>query len=346
METKQNLLWISYLRVFSTIAVIFLHTSSPLVSNYDTLKLSSWNIANFYDAISRFCVPVFVMISGTLLFDKNLEINAFFKKRITRIVLPFLFWSLCYAVYVVYIRTDFYKTKSFVSIIKKIVRSVYFGSAYHLWYIYMLFGLLLIVPILNFWIVRAKKREIQYFLLIWFLSLIIKNFGIENFVPNIEWSFFSEYIGYLVLGYFSSTTEFENVRRWKVISFLLSISGFLVTFIGTYLLTIYQGKLNTSLYDFFSFNVLISSIGLFLFFRSSSLFNRKQNWFFAQINKYSYGIYLVHVLCLWILESFGVNGLLFSPFFGIPLTVFLCVLISLFIVKTLNRIKFGNYISG
>lgn len=346
METKQNLLWISYLRVFSTIAVIFLHTSSPLVSRYDTLNLSYWTIANFYEAISRFCVPVFVMMSGALLFDKNLEINTFFKKRVTRIVLPFLFWSLCYAVYVVFVKTDFYKTASFVSIIKKIVRSVYFGSAYHLWYIYMLFGLLLIVPILNFWIVRAKRREIQYFLLIWFLTLIIKNFGIQNFMPNIELSFFSEYIGYLVLGYFLSTTKFENVRRWKIISFLFFILGFLITFIGTYILTIYQDKLNTSLYDFFSFNVLISTIGLFLFFRSSNLFNSKQNWFFAQINQYSYGIYLVHVLVLWTLESIGINGLLFSPLIGIPSTAFLCVLISLFIVRTLNRIKLGNYISG
>lgn len=346
METKKNFLWISHLRVLSTIAVIVLHTSSPLVSSYETLKLSFWNFANFFEAISRFCVPVFVMITGALLFQKNLEIADFFKKRFIRIVIPFVFWSICYALYVIFVKTDFYKTASFLGIIKKIIRSVYFGSAFHLWYIYMLFGLLLIVPILNFWIIRAKKKEIHYFLIIWFVTLLVKNLSLKNFIPNIELSFFSEYIGYLVLGYYLSIIEIKNTRKIQIISCTMFILGFLVTFAGTYYLTILKEKLNTSLYDFFSFNVLLSSIGLFLFFRSSNLFQNKLNWFLTSVNQFSYGIYLVHILVLWSLDSIGINAFLYTPYAGIPLTVFLCLVISTLLIKGINKSRIGYFVSG
>lgn len=67
---------------------------------------------------------------------------------------------------------------------------------------------------------------------------------------------------------------------------------------------------------------------------------------FAQVNRFSYGIYLIHVLVLWGLDSFGINASLINPLIGIPITVFLCVIISLVIVKIINKNSIGFYISG
>lgn len=346
MDQKERFLWISNLRVFAVLAVIFVHTASPLVTKFGLLPNKFWNYANFYDAVSRFCVPVFVMISGALMLGKEYEIIAFFKKRFVRILFPFLFWSICYVLYSVFIKTDDFKKLHFFGVIKKLIRSVYFGSAYHLWYVYMLFGLILIIPILNTWINKAKKNEIHYFLLLWFIMLLFNNFGFENYKPAIDLSYFSGYVGYLVLGYYLSVIEIKNIKKWRIIAILVFILGSLITFFGTYRLSVSKGKIDTSLYDFFSFNVLLASIGIFLFFRLSDFLNSKSNVVFVQINHLSYGIYLIHVLALSILDGFGINALFINPIIGIPITVFLCLSVSTLIIKIINTNKVGSYISG
>lgn len=149
--------------------------------------------------------------------------------------------------------------------IKKIIRSVYFGSAYHLWYVCMLLGLILIIPILNVWIIRAKKNEIHYFLL-WFITLFFKNLGLERYKPNIELSYFSGYVGYLVLGYYLSVIEIKNSKKWRMIALLFFILGSFITFFCTYWFSLSKNKIDSSLYDFFSFNVLLASIGFFFVF--------------------------------------------------------------------------------
>jgi surface polysaccharide O-acyltransferase-like enzyme len=44
-----------------------------------------------FSSISRFGVPVFVMISGALLLNRNIEIKSFITKKIKRLVVPFIF---------------------------------------------------------------------------------------------------------------------------------------------------------------------------------------------------------------------------------------------------------------
>lgn len=39
-------------------------------------------------------VPVFVMLSGALLLGKDEPLGVFFKKRLTRVMIPFLVWSV------------------------------------------------------------------------------------------------------------------------------------------------------------------------------------------------------------------------------------------------------------
>jgi len=75
-----------------------LHTAA---SNLYTTPVTSfeWQVLNLYDSLVRFCVPVFVMISGAFLLnsEKHLTISVIFRKYISRIVLAFVFWSAMYS---------------------------------------------------------------------------------------------------------------------------------------------------------------------------------------------------------------------------------------------------------
>lgn len=62
-----RLVYMDWLRVVATIAVVTIHVAAGYVSTLDSNNVSRWLAGNFYDSLSRASVPIFVMISGALL---------------------------------------------------------------------------------------------------------------------------------------------------------------------------------------------------------------------------------------------------------------------------------------
>lgn len=94
---------IDLLRVVSILAVVMIHTTTRTIeaSKFD-LQRVPWTL--FLNQISRFAVPLFFMLSGYVL-ELNYPFHAnyfkYLKKRITRILVPYVFWSGIYY-YLVY----------------------------------------------------------------------------------------------------------------------------------------------------------------------------------------------------------------------------------------------------
>jgi surface polysaccharide O-acyltransferase-like enzyme len=182
--------------------------------------------------------------------------------------------------------------------------------------------------------------------------------GRISYLSNFKMLYFSGYIGYLVLGYYLSVKEFKpkyNTIQYNTIQYntirIIAISlffiGFLITAFGTYFLSVKYGKVVKSLCDYLTPNVLISSVGVFLFIKS--LGSVRGKIFSAIINfidKYSYGIFLVHILGLKIVSKIGVNAYFVHPIIGIPFTAFLCLIVSGLIIFVVRKLPLGKYISG
>jgi len=96
--------WIDNLRVLATISVIFLHVSASVTAKFGSISFITWTIGNIYNSSVRFCVPIFVMITGALLLPKDYEISDFLKKKFIRVVLPFVFWGIIYLLFLVYVK--------------------------------------------------------------------------------------------------------------------------------------------------------------------------------------------------------------------------------------------------
>ncbi|MDQ7059343.1 MAG: acyltransferase family protein [Ghiorsea sp.] len=79
-------------------AVLVVHVSDSFLRQY-AFGSEYWWVANVYDSAVRWCVPVFVMVSGALLLgsEKEETIAVFYKKRLARIITPILFWSFFFA---------------------------------------------------------------------------------------------------------------------------------------------------------------------------------------------------------------------------------------------------------
>lgn len=345
MNAVSTVEWIDNLRVLATISVVFLHVSASITAKFGTISFISWTFGNVYNSSVRFCVPVFVMITGALLLQKDYEISDFLKKKVGRIVLPFVFWGSIYAAFLVFVKVSQGYKFTFLKTIEYLYEVIQNGIYPHFWYVYMIIGLYLFIPILSRWARNSTKKEILYFLIIW-SSILCFNYPIFSaYKIDFNLSYFTGYIGYLVLGYYLyAFCDTNNKLKSNIVAVLMIILGISITFIGTLSSSMAAGKLDKSFYEYLTPNVLVLSIGVFLFFKNQTAINSKFKKLRDNISKYSYGIYFVHILVLLMLNKAGINGALINPLIGIPLTTVLCLLVSLGIIYSINKIRFGRNI--
>ena len=83
--TKERTWYLDYIRIIGTLAVIMLHVSSY---HFSAVKVTSseWAALNFYDAIVRYAVPLFLMLSGALFLspDKELDLKKAFERDLEK----------------------------------------------------------------------------------------------------------------------------------------------------------------------------------------------------------------------------------------------------------------------
>src|SRR5690606_24280474 len=152
----------------------------------------------------------------------------------------------------------------------KIVKDVFYGSEYHLWFVYALLGIYLITPILQRWIKHTNEKEILYVLIIWLFTLITKIPSIKIYFPKIDLTYFS---GYFILGYYLAKYQPEK----RLISILLIFFGCLITILGTYIFTLRYDGFYQYFYEYLNLNTLMVASGLFLFFNNINSSNKIVN---------------------------------------------------------------------
>lgn len=336
MEEKKKFVWADDLRVAATIAVITVHASASIPPLFGQIPQASWWTGNIIDCLARFCVPVFVMLSGALLLRSYSPPFEFFRKRFLRIVFPFLFWSLTYSLLQLGLKTgrlwELSVSEYFAIFIRQLAGD---NISYHFWYVYMILGLYVLVPFFGGIVRSASERSLLVFTVLWFLLIFcVDVFDVGFTVPDVI-----RYLGYLPLGYYLGKKDFQ--KNSKIFSLTLAAIGFMITTIGTFWLSDNSGKFNTALYGYASPNIMLFSVGVFLLFKRYNW--RLSNGAGSLINKYSYGIYLVHVL---VLSQVKFPWLSSYPLVGIPLTVLLCLVASTAVIFLVNKLPGGKYISG
>jgi surface polysaccharide O-acyltransferase-like enzyme len=346
MQQENKTLWFDNLRVIATIGVIFIHVSSDYAPSSGSITAYNFWVGNIFDSASRFSVPLFVMLSGALLLSKDYGIKVFLKKRLFRLVLPFLFWSLIYISNSLFRRVQDGETLYFFNTIKDILIQLRDGSSIHFWYIYMIIGVYLFIPIIGKWVRIAGEKEMKYFLAIWIFTLIFNQPVIEDFKPDIDLSYFSGFLGYLIVGYYISVKSFHNQKRVNIISTVMILVGLLSTIFGTYLVLYFKNEYVSTFYECLSPNIFLFSTGIFLLCKNKDLSNKTFVTIRDFISQYSYGIFLVHVLVLSYIDDLGIRWNFINPVIGIPTTVFVCLIISSVIIYLVNKVPYGKYISG
>ena len=332
---SKNYYGISLLRIVATLSVIIIHVSAPLVVEFGKISNFDWNVANFYDSISRYAVPVFFMISGSLLLGKAFDIKDFLKNRLGKIIPPFLFWSLFYSL------TNRYVYSNEIFDITKIIRDVFYGSEYHLWFVFALIGVYLITPIIQKWIKFSEKKDVLYFLIIWVITLFLTIPGAAIYFPKINFTYFSGFLGYFILGYYLKT----YVKNNNLISYSLIFIGLAITIFGSYYMTKKNGVFYDYFYEYLCLNALMVSIGVFMLFNAIGDVSDKVKPLISKLDICSFGIYLIHPFILDSFKSIGVFNYTINPIIDILLISLSCFFLSFIIIYIIKKIKFGHLIA-
>ena len=154
--------WLDNIRVFACILVIASHivgqffVSPPFTPDNETFAWSS-----FYTVLVRVSIPLFFMISGALLLPVRDTTGQFLKKRFTRVLFPFLLWSAFYTVFPWSYETltgDSFHSVFPLSRVSPDLETMgtnllliplKFSVGIHLWYLYVLMGLYLFLPVIS-----------------------------------------------------------------------------------------------------------------------------------------------------------------------------------------------------
>ncbi len=311
------------------------------------VPMSDWLVADFFNAIVRFAVPAFVMVTGALLLNREYEIGDFLKKRLVRVVIPFIFWSLVYVGYSWY-NEDITFTDNAWRDITMVLHLLKTGSAYHLWYVYMLIGLYFFIPVIGKFVRNASEKEILYFLAVWFAVMLITQPYLLRYNPSVDMHYFGGFAGYLVLGHYLAYKEF-NIKHLQLWMILLFVASVIAIALGSRVLAGGSKWPGTMLYEPVSPLVVLLSGSAFMAFKLSKT---KLSPAIARVRdfagNFNYGIYLAHALILFLLDDLlDISYKFCTPIVSIPLTALICLVTTLALVWLVNKIPVvGKWISG
>lgn len=249
----ERVIWLDWMRVAACLMVMVVHATEPFYLGGDgSLILTQTDAfwASFFDSFVRACVPLFIIASSYLQFPLHYSSEEFFRRRAVRILVPFVLWTVVYALV----------WGSPVQNFKDLLLNFNYAAG-HLWFVYMLVGVYLLMPLLSPWAERVGRTELRIYLGLWLFTTVIPLlrdwvFGAPPVVYGVSglprqalfplwgeasWNaygvfyYLSGFVGYLLLGLY--VRKFLGTWSWRktlavalpcfAAGFALSFGGFL-----------------------------------------------------------------------------------------------------------------------
>ena len=387
MNIKREV-WIDWLRVVACFLVMLTHSNEPFYLGGDgTLVLTHSDAVwvSVLNTLPRACVALFVVASSYLLLPMHYGAGEFVRKRMSRILVPFVVWTLAYALF----------SDTPVENLKSLALNFNY-SAGHLWFVYMLIGLYFIVPILSPWAERVGKRELQVYLGIWAFTTIIPFirllagglmpvvFGPTG-IPNIakyplwgeaSWNtygtfyYVSGFIGYMLVGLY--LRRFVGQLSWRrtlavaipsfAVGFAICSCGFIhgvmATSGGIFPVgcDVSSAALWESPWMNDTFGVALMTVAWLLVLRKINANGSFYRRVLLPVSRASYGMYLCHMFVLgsvsaWVRSVLGLGnngalGLWTTPVEILATAAVSFVTVALVSVLVQRVPKIGKYIMG
>ena len=352
---KNRIFYLDQIRALAILLVILCHIVREFCLIRPAGSLGWITLAPLID-IGVIGVPLFLMISGALLLNRNYELGDFLKRRFSRVLTPFIFWAILLPIF---------KIVTYPKDPSKYL-TLFLDGQY--WFIWMLIGVYLFLPVINSFIKEYGMKGVEYFLAIWFVTIILNTFGLYPF-HNLELSYFAGYVSYIVLGYYLSAKEFkikDNYMIWIGLILLIIATAINMQYTLTHFKAGFVSNDALKYYLYQTLVVVFQCTGLYVFIeyfakycsKHSNTFKNKVYSFFKDtfmskiiysISVCSYGMFLVHYFFVYSFRYIEKN--LFpvysaNPAIYFPLILFIVIFCSWLTVYILSKIPYLKEISG
>jgi surface polysaccharide O-acyltransferase-like enzyme len=321
-----RIIWLDVVRILAIYFVVLVHSLGAAASN-----------STISSAFASTCVPLFVILSGALLLNKQESYSSFYKKRLLRLGLPWATWTIIYVLIKLFQTPppDFSNALSLLS-----------ATFTSFWFLPMIAGLYLITPALRIFAKGAKPRDFALLIIFWFLSLSV----LPYYRNSMAFPFFVDdgivrqvftYLGYFLLGAVLIRVKLPKLRN------LLAL---LVLGISLSIINYYLSTTNHQLSPSFSFSyifpgIIIASAALFASIKSLGnrldKLNSLAKSLIISLSTASLGIYFVHgLLTDWFLKELGSPYLFKIAFLGEWVNSLVLFALSYLIILGLTRIPY------
>ena len=322
VSSQKHIAYFDGLRALACISVIVLHSAAYVLQRLPLNSLNFW-VGNFFDSATRFAVPIFVMLSGALMLDEGYRFTREkLWKHIKSMVCFFVFWSVLYfLVFGVAIPLVSHTPIDPVKAVFMLVRGYY-----HLWFVPMIIGCYLMVPLLRLWVKQENIRYVKYFLILGIAFGVLLPEAVDiltvyhpraaefsNIIQRWDIHYAVGYISYFVCGWYLTRIKISNPAAAA-----MTIAGWLITCIGTYILSLNsleQGTVIKVLYGNMTVNVYMLAVGIFCLYKNN---RSTAGALEKKICRYSLGIYALQSLIIsitgMVLLHFGIDqGIIVFP---------------------------------
>lgn len=336
--------WPDVLRVVAILSVIILHVSGGMLWAAAPGTDEFFWLASV-DTLVHGAVPLFLMLSGMFLLSpkKEIDLQTVFRKYILRLLNAYIIWSAFYAVF----NSIFNDTLFSAGIVG--IGELFLKGRYHLWFLPMMIGSYLVLPLLRCVTEKKSKLLLNYTMILFFVfsvlypSLSIYDYSTTAFLQNLNPSCFGIYVGYFFAGYYFSIIPLKPIDKylWPIAAIFFGVIC-VHNVINSSLL---NGALNENAWSGNQFPMTIYAISIFMVFRiyGNCITQKFQIPHISSkihyLAKISFDIYLCHDIFITVFNSVGLHALTWHPIVSIPFVSVIVLVASLILTRLIKNKK-------
>ena len=240
------------------------------------------------------------MITGALILSDKREFNGpyYVRKRLGKVLIPFLFWSVFYAIF-----SGLTAQGYDIDSAKKVLFDLPFEyTYYHLGFFYYFIPLYFVIPFLRVMVQKIDNTALFTMIGIWLLTTCFYLTKYDGIWSTEIWL----YSGYLLLGY----ALYQRVKLTKMNTIIALVIGLFALSTTVYVIisqSVMLGEYTVGRWlSYKTINTVAAAGMLFFVFRyADALLPEKSQMIMSFISQYSLGIYLLHPIFLWPMKNYA-----------------------------------------